>query len=60
MNIINLLETLATHTRFEFQELLETQPNEIKEFFSTNNSHSLKSIFPCADISADRTTIFQL
>lgn len=62
MNIISLLETLATHTRFEFtlDELLSTQPDEVKKLFLTNNSALLKPMFPHADISADRTTILQL
>ena len=62
MQIISLLEKLTTHARFELEleDILSTQPKEIRELFLANNTASLKSMFPHADISADRTTIFQL
>ena len=62
MQIISLLEKLATHAHFEIDldELLTTLPAETKEHFLTNNASSLKSMFPHSEISADRTTIFRL
>lgn len=60
MQIIALFEQLATHAHYELEELLISQPKKIQEIFLTNNTTDLKSMFPDSEISADRTTIFQL
>ena len=60
MQIMNLLETLATQTRFECHNILENELNETKEIFASNDTSALKSMFPKVDITADRTTIFTL
>lgn len=62
MNIVNLLEKLATHTRFqtEYRELLSSQSSEMGDLFLKNDSSSLKMMLENTHIIADRTTIFKL
>jgi hypothetical protein len=62
MRIINLLETLAGNTRFqiEIDDAISSQSSEIQKIFNNNDSTSLKLLFKDSEISADRTTIFQI
>lgn len=62
MQIINVLETLANNTRFQINidDTVSSQPSAIQEMFNNNDSASLKLLFKDSEISADRTTIFQI
>lgn len=62
MIIISLLETLASNTRFQtnIDDAISSQPLSIQKIFGNNDAASLKLLFKDSEISADRTTIFQI
>lgn len=59
MNISALLEQLAnnTHHRINIDNLINNQPENIREAFQTNNAATLKNSFQDNNISADRSVV---
>lgn len=62
MQIIDILETLATNTRFQtnIDDAASQQLSEIIQLIKNNNSTMIKRLLNDTEISADRTTIFQI
>lgn len=62
MDILTLLEHLANnvHHRIVIEELINCQPNEVKEAFLTNNVTQLRSHLGSARNLPDRNAVIQI
>jgi len=62
MNIVRFMEQIATtpHQCKNLNELLKSQPTQIKNAFKNNKPELLKALFSKENKLANRTTIFEM